>query len=235
MDWCRPKMSATWPQKGMKAAEVRLKAEMIQLNWATSPARGSVGHRGTSEGGTACTEIRGYPREGAGDAGARRQYPLYRHQPRRATDRVTSKACRAKGKIRPAMTLHLYLLAALLSSLQDVHLPSASRRTDGVVPAGVWSGVPLCWDESLLRTSSLCWSLSSWAWCAHGGRGEVDFFQRFGRRVTIVGSSEGGGEGRRRERGDGAKKGGNRGGEGARPGRKCGLHGGQPGVLVRQA
>jgi hypothetical protein len=29
----RPKTSANWPQKGMNAAEVKLRAETIQLNW----------------------------------------------------------------------------------------------------------------------------------------------------------------------------------------------------------
>ena len=29
----RPKTSAIWPQKGMNAAEVRLKAETIQFSW----------------------------------------------------------------------------------------------------------------------------------------------------------------------------------------------------------
>lgn len=29
----RPKMSATWAQRGRKEAEVRLKEEMIQLSW----------------------------------------------------------------------------------------------------------------------------------------------------------------------------------------------------------
>ncbi len=39
MAQCLPKMSAIWPQNGMKAADVRLKAEMIQLNCETSPGK----------------------------------------------------------------------------------------------------------------------------------------------------------------------------------------------------
>ena len=38
---CRPKISAIWAQKGRKAAEVKLNAEIIQLSWLTSS--GSVG------------------------------------------------------------------------------------------------------------------------------------------------------------------------------------------------
>ena len=49
---------------------------------------------------------------------------------------VTSRACRAKGKIKPPMTFHLYRLAALFASLHGMHFPLASRGTDEVVLVG---------------------------------------------------------------------------------------------------
>src|SRR3569833_2521402 len=74
------------------------------------------------------------------------------------TNKVTSSACRAKVKIRPPLTFHLYLRAARLSWRQETHLPLASSGGTPAsgVSAGPWSSGDLRRGDESLRAAS--WS-----------------------------------------------------------------------------
>ncbi len=67
MDAFRPKMSAIWPQNGMKAADVRLKADTIQLNCETAPGGRSQHSTSLAVDGSREREREGEREKGEGE------------------------------------------------------------------------------------------------------------------------------------------------------------------------
>jgi hypothetical protein len=93
-----PKTSANWPHGRMKAAEVRLKAAAIQLNCELSPKYLAI------HGKALAILCFGQPSIMEGVCSFAYM--------------VESKACKAKGRMRPRISFHRYLVAARFSARQ---------------------------------------------------------------------------------------------------------------------